>query len=332
MTKQATPMARPGVHESWLKKNDPRKHAPHYSADAWAGMSTELASWEEVAEKAAAGRKRGGTRSNAEDHWWYSLHSACGQYKSHKLDELQTRVLQAGKWDHGLASSIADAGELEFLILLRMRMPEFGNTAPFAFLEGYAYSLVVLLVEGQAERALQLGHALVTASRFGAYRPMMSNFTGHFIINLLADHLGREPIPIRTPPAGKKAFNPEPFLDGLLASWKTKDPAEIRDALLILCDIHTQLAWSGAKQMEREFTNGFWPHMPLAAWLVMKLRELRGLKSPKIEHPIMDTALGRMPAPGYVADPIVARLRQRADRDGLEIDRTLAHFAGLETT
>ena len=39
--------------------------------------------------------------------------------------------------------------------------------------------VVLMLVEGQTERALQLGNALVTASRFGAYTTMMSQFTGN---------------------------------------------------------------------------------------------------------------------------------------------------------
>ena len=319
-------MERPGVHASWTKKNDPRKHKPHYSLAAVVEHEKELASWEEVAENAAAERKRRGAPADPEDNWWYRLYSPCQQYATHKLDVLQSRVLETGKWDHGLASSVADASELELLVLLRTRTPEFQNPAPFFALQGHAYPLVLLLVEGQADRALQLGNALVTASRYGEYRPMMSMFTGHFIINLLADHLGREPKPIRTPTAGKKVFNPEPYFDSVITSWKTKSQDEIADVLLTLCDIHTQIGWHGAKFMEREFTNGFWPRMPLAAWLVCKLRELRGLKNPAIDHPITETALGRMPPPGYVADPVVGKLRKLADRDGLDIKETLAFF------
>lgn len=323
-------MKRPGVHETWIKKNDPRKHKRHYSEEALAEQAKELASWEEVADKEAAERKRGAKPSDPEDHWWYRVHSPCRQYATHKLDALQTRVLETGKWDHGLASSVADASELECLVLLRTRTPEFRNTAPFFALQGHAYPVVLMLVEGQTERALQLGNALVTASRFGAYTTMMSQFTGHFIINLLADHLGREPQPIRTPVAGKKVFNPEPLFDSAIAAWKTKDQGEIRELLLTLCDVHTQIGWSGAKFMEREFTNGFWPRIPLAVWLVCRLRELRGLKNPSIDHPIMETALGRMPPPGHVPDPIVATLRKRADRDGLNIKETLAWWNAPE--
>ena len=310
-------MKRPGVHERWIKQNQPNKHKPHYSDDAIAAHAAELESWGPVA----------GQDPDPAQPWWYSVYSPCEQYGMHKLDALQSRVLQTGTWDHALASSVADACELAFLSILRTRTPQFQNTAPFVFLHGHAYPIVLMLVEGQTDRALQLGQALVTASRFGAYRPGMSNFTGHFIINLLADFLGREPNPIRTPVAGKKVFNPEPYFDSVIASWKTAKKEEVGEMLLTLCDIHTQIGWHGAKWMEREFTNGFWPRIPLAAWLVCRLRELRGLENPVIEHPLTETALGRLPKPGYVADPVVAELRKRADRDGLAVEKTLAHFA-----
>jgi hypothetical protein len=307
-------MKRPGVHERWIKLYDPGKHKPHYSEAAVAAQESELASWGEAV--------------GTDEPWWFPLHSPCQQYATHKLDALQTRVLQTGKWDHALASSVADANELALLILLRMRSPELQNTAPFAFLQGFAYSTVLMLVEGQTDRALRLGNALVTASRYGAYPAMMSHFEGHFIINALADFLDRKPNPIRTRTANRKAFNPEPYLDSVIGSWRTQDEREMAETLLTLCDIHTQIGWHGAKWMEREFTNGFWPRIPLAAWLVCKFRELRGLKTPQIEHPIMETALGRLPSPGYVVDPVVAKLRERADRDGLDIDETLAYFGG----
>jgi hypothetical protein len=173
----------------------------------------------------------------------------------------------------------------------------------------------LMLLEGETERALALGNALVTAAHWRGYKPNASMFTEAFILRLLAGHLGRKTQPVEWPIFKKKAPTPHLAYEALLASWDAKDPKAVKPLLLAALDWHTQLGFSGKNWMEREFTNGFWMRTPLAALMVLKLRELRGLKNPALEHLVLESPMGRMPKPGYAPDPTIAKLKRRLEKE-----------------
>jgi hypothetical protein len=61
---------------------------------------------------------------------------------------------------------------------------------------------------------------------------------------------------------------------------------KLRKPLLAACD---------AFDVFREFSNGTWSRTPLAILLVFKLRGLLGLRNPELDHPLMNSVLGKLP-------------------------------------
>jgi hypothetical protein len=186
---------------------------------------------------------------------------------------------------------------------------------------------LLLLIEGETDRALKLANAAVSATQWFDYQSIYSQFTSNFMFAVLADYLGRPFKKIETRRFSKKAFDPEPYFQQLLSIWKKPDPAEIEEVLVATCDCHTQLAWSGTKFEEREFTNGFWTRVPLVALLIFKLRQLKGLSNPALQHPLAESALGFLQAPNYIQNPVLSTLRKRADQAGLCIAETMSYYS-----
>jgi hypothetical protein len=138
-----------------------------------------------------------------------------------------------------------------------------------------------------------------------------------FIFSLLAQHLEIQRVP-RAP------FQSRPQLDALLEgdAWRIASADTLKPMLLRACQEHTTMA-----------PHGPFEGLPIALFLVLKLREILSLANPTLEHLMMKIPLG--PTPDGVTldaacDPKIASLRQALRAMGFDEIRLANAFLGLE--
>jgi hypothetical protein len=108
-----------------------------------------------------------------------------------------------------------------------------------------------------------------------------------------------------------------PEFDALLANWRSASSADMAPLLLAACDRHTHQCESTDTDMEFDLPfRAFW-YDPYEILAVLRMRADAGLDNPKLDHPLMNTPLGRLLAPSApVLDEVlaaaVARVRQGA--------------------
>lgn len=106
----------------------------------------------------------------------------------------------------------------------------------------------------------------------------------------------------------------------LFDAWN--EPAKLPAALEMCCDYH--LMRTG------EFKEFGWPPyqiLPAEILAVYRLREMQGLPTPRIEHPLMDTPLGVLPAPVRCPpDELLRKIIDTVSREHPEFDDWLRWF------
>ena len=130
--------------------------------------------------------------------------------------------------------------------------------------------------------------------------------TQHFVLRLVAAWQGW---PARESP---RCAHDEPIFNTLIERWRTPDASALAQPLLHACDRHTQQCRDdNAKgeffdlKMEATYT-------PFEILALYRLREHLGLAHPQVEHPLLDTPLGRLhevqpPWSDPLLDAVVAR-------------------------
>jgi hypothetical protein len=136
------------------------------------------------------------------------------------------------------------------------------------------------------------------------YRPAL-----HFIMRLMADYLGEPPHVLQ----GESLT--EPHYRALFDHWREPD-AEV----LAACDAHTYRNCEfGEFRLRHE-----WKRNPIEILLLFKLRALLGLPNPSLDHPLMNTPLGKLPpeipfnAITRGPDDLVYRVRLTLKQDGYD--------------
>jgi len=132
--------------------------------------------------------------------------------------------------------------------------------------------------------------------------------------------------------AGSGATYPDcPFprhevTERILELWDAADPTELGAWLVQLCNLHTQL--SRPKQF-MDFVNDF-SHVPVEILLLFRLRSLRGLPNPEVDHPLMRFPWSRLaPVMEAKPDPLLQGIYRRLEGDeGLSIT-ALYQVAGM---
>jgi hypothetical protein len=147
---------------------------------------------------------------------------------------------------------------------------------------------------------------------FFDYSQLRHPRTQVFVLRLIADWQGW---PHRE--WEKWAFD-EPIFNALIDHWRTPDADALKPLLLAACDRHTHESRFSSSTVYDIDVDGFW-YDPFEVLTVMKLRQLQGLENPTLEHVLMDTPLGKLPAPvppysDALLDGVLARIRlTRAD-------------------
>lgn len=110
----------------------------------------------------------------------------------------------------------------------------------------------------------------------------------------------------------------EPLFTGLLERWRDEDPAALTPFLLAACDRHTHQARYDSNKAFFDLPWSGMEYVPSEVLAVLRLRSLSGLRNPDasaLDHPLMNTQLGRLPevsAPctDHLLEDVLARARQ----------------------
>jgi hypothetical protein len=143
---------------------------------------------------------------------------------------------------------------------------------------GTATNCLVLGWEKEALGLFQQVRTHIDEQRFD-YINESKNPTQYFLLRLIADSQGKP-----------RTGDGEPLFAALLAHWQTPDADALAPLLLAACDRHTHQAAKTDGPLMLQHT-----YYPLEALAVLRLRLLRGLTNPLLEHPLMSTPLGALP-------------------------------------
>lgn len=130
--------------------------------------------------------------------------------------------------------------------------------------------------------------------------------TQFFLLRLIDDWQGNPEH--KYPPS---AYD-DPLLTALLEQWRTPDPASIAPLLLAACDRHTHHAKHNSEKTDPDFPVRAWWYDPFEILSVLYLRKLEGLENPVLEHPLLATPIGMLPAiaPKYSDELLEAVITQ----------------------
>lgn len=125
--------------------------------------------------------------------------------------------------------------------------------------------------------------------------------TQHFVLRLVANWQGW---PERNSP--QYAYD-EPLFNALIEHWRSEDLETVEYLLLAACDRHTHQARQDTTKGEFfDLAGGSvkdW-YVPFEILSVLRLRQTLGLPNPELDHPLMNTPLGKLiePSEPYTDD------------------------------
>jgi hypothetical protein len=137
-----------------------------------------------------------------------------------------------------------------------------------------------------------------------------------FILALLADYLDEAPVEFMGKASGATA------LQQLVSVWREPNPDDIRVLCLAACDIHTQRCRIDTAKEYFEFDSLYLYEWPIAINLLFKLREKLGLQNPDLDHPLMNSPLGKLPeVVPFEYDPLLLQVIERMKSQGFDEEK-----------
>ena len=133
----------------------------------------------------------------------------------------------------------------------------------------------------------------------------------YFCLRLLSAYLGREQT--RTwPPFALD----EPIYEFILSQWRTPNADSLRVPILAACDRHTHQARQDTNKQFYDFRRYPQMYQPFEVLLLLRLRQWEHLSIPTLDHPLLETPLGRLPdeVPEYT-DDLLQSVVARAEKD-----------------
>jgi hypothetical protein len=175
------------------------------------------------------------------------------------------------------------------------------------------------VIIGCQDQAFRLARLQFVAYRKGAYHSdVLPIFM--FILRILADYLNE---PALAPSSASQA---EPIMTALFDCWREPDAGSLTELCLAACDFHTHRCRAKGSLLF-EFERSSWKYFPIEILLLFKLRQLIGLSNPVLDHPIMNTTLGKLPERevsfdeiAHGPDDLIYRVRKRMMEDGYDED------------
>jgi hypothetical protein len=315
----------PGTNERWLK-NAQRKHKSIYAPIHTEmelqklrfylvnGIAEEMSAPEDPAEQYHP-PKRG---------WESFIPNNLLTLAYIWLQEWEVEAINSRNWGFEFSSKAICASELSVLIYLHIHMmfPLRHEGRKLQRLDNMVFLFVVLaVIAGSQGRAFKIAKAYLAAVHKGYYKQVGAAYSAHFMMRIMADYLSEPAVQIKRNPqlVNKKELFAEPYWDAIFNVWREQDSEVLRKPLLAACDAFTHHAYTGADDVFREFSNGSWTRTPLAILLVFKLRVLLGLRNPELDHPLMNSVLGKLPVDlEFIPEPFIEQVRARMIADGLD--------------
>ena len=149
---------------------------------------------------------------------------------------------------------------------------------PLNNIVGTATDCLVLGWENEASALFEQVRSHFRENRFKNVNDK-KNASQYFLVRLIAASQG-------LPRTG----DGEPLFAALLAHWQTRDADALAPLLLALCDRHTHVAATSDGPLHLHDT-----YYPFEVLAVFRLRQLRGLSNPVLDHPLMSTPIGALP-------------------------------------
>ena len=133
--------------------------------------------------------------------------------------------------------------------------------------------------------------------------------SGVFILKLMTQWLGKPDLWDQT-----KWFYENPIHNYLLQHWDTPNPADLAPLLLAVCDYRTHQSRIHSRNGHFDFDDPADWYDPYEVLLVLKLRRLKGLANPTLDHILMSTPMAQLPEPtelysDSLLEGVLARVR-----------------------
>jgi len=176
---------------------------------------------------------------------------------------------------------------------------------------------------GKTDETIRLGRLLIQAYRNQWFiHPSYPIFS--FMLSVVADYMKEPPLQL----VGEAAENS--LFKELLQHWATTDMALITRLTLAACNYHTHRCQPDKNREWYEFAYGgngmLWP---IEINLLFRLREISGLENPIIDHPLMNTTLGKLQAPqACESDDIMLKVRAKMRTEGFDEDAIFEAICG----
>jgi hypothetical protein len=231
-----------------------------------------------------------------------AMHSTLASFANASATAFEAKGIDGGVFDVALAHAAFAAcytSEFMYLLLHQRFGARFGGRTLQSMQPYCIYFTALGLITGAGTQAEVLARLQLTAARKTYYLALSETPAAALILALFADYLGEQA------PA-----NPgrDPSASTLLAIWRTADPAAILPACLAVCDTRT---WTEPLYQ--------WGRTPIEILLVFKLRERLGLSNPRVDHPMLASALGVLPTEEPFAAPgVINRVRERLATQGYD--------------
>ena len=253
--------------------------------------------------------------------------SGLGMYAVMREFEFELKGMD-GIWDSNLAMRAFAASytaQMSDLYLHHQFPNRFdGRILHMLGMEDVAFTAlgVVLGCEEEAYRLARMQLVAYKAGYFIGGKKYYPVYT--FILRILADYLDEPPLELEGEPLA------EPVMQALFDAWRTPEPEALIDVCLAACDYHTQRCKNGNAKHFYEFESFNWTQTPIEILLLFKLRQLLGLQNPRLDHPLMNTALGTLPEEiPFQPDDMISRVRARMQQDGYDEDKIYQFVCGI---
>lgn len=171
-------------------------------------------------------------------------------------------------------------------------------------------NIALLIALGQYELAIDQARRMYERPHLLLGQEIDGRF-GRFVLRLVAQLEGwPEPVfPKERFPT--KTFD-VPLNDELRSTWDITDLTRLSGVWLAACDWHTHQSREANNKEYFDFDGLEWACFPVEILMLMRLRERAGLPNPELDHPLMNSPLGKLPPPQPVwSDELMESVLQR---------------------
>jgi hypothetical protein len=240
------------------------------------------------------------------------------RYANARIFELEIRLVEEAVFDRSLAHSAFAAAYLEQMLSLHRHTQD----KPHQNCKKLTYKMVPFVALGvvagdatEVEAAFRLSRMLFQAQRKTFYGLGSCKYPiFNFMLRLLSDHLGKGPMFVESHRDAAPIFNP------LFEIWREPNAQRLVPGILHACDYHTHRFVSGEAEDYIEFNHGRWSRIPIEILLLFKLRQIRGLSNPQLDHPLMPATFPVRPDTSQPVkyDKLIADIRLKMKQDGFD--------------